>query len=103
MRSKKLRDSARGQDCAFGIAGVCNGDNRTTVLCHLPSKDTGGMGFKSTDLCAAYGCSDCHDAIDNRKLSEEYQEFKDFYNGRALIRTLTRFFELDLITIKGAK
>ncbi len=34
--SKKVRDSARGQDCTVRIPGTCNFDPATTVLAHLP-------------------------------------------------------------------
>ncbi|MFM0958006.1 DUF1364 domain-containing protein [Yersinia enterocolitica] len=65
FRSKTLRDSARGQCCTLQIPGICNGNPETTVLCHLPSS-THGMGYKSDDFWAVFGCSDCHDVIDGR-------------------------------------
>lgn len=65
FRSKALRDSARGQCCTLQIPGICNGNPETTVLCHLPS-NTHGMGYKSDDYWAVFGCSSCHDAIDGR-------------------------------------
>ena len=65
FRSKALRDSARGQCCALQIPGICNGNPETTVLCHLPSI-THGMGYKSDDFWAVFGCSSCHDVIDGR-------------------------------------
>jgi hypothetical protein len=102
MKSQALRDSARNQECTFNIVGVCNYDPATVVLCHLPS-ETRGMGMKSTDLCAAYGCSSCHDAIDGRKPSTEYEQNAGFYNMRAIIRTLTKYAECGLLVIKGAK
>ncbi|NWA20322.1 DUF1364 domain-containing protein [Serratia liquefaciens] len=65
FRSKALRDSARGQCCTLQIPGICNGNPETTVLCHLPS-NTHGIGYKSDDYWAVFGCSSCHDAIDGR-------------------------------------
>ncbi|CQH06491.1 TPA: DUF1364 domain-containing protein [Yersinia enterocolitica] len=65
FRSKALRDSARGQCCTLQIPGICNGNPETTVLCHLPSS-THGMGYKSDDCWAVFGCNCCHDAIDGR-------------------------------------
>ncbi|MCW6608452.1 DUF1364 domain-containing protein [Yersinia ruckeri] len=65
FRSKALRDSARGQCCTLQIPGICNGNPETTVLCHLPSS-THGMGYKSDDYWAVFGCSDCHDVLDGR-------------------------------------
>ena len=70
MKSKKLRDSARGQECTFQIPGVCNYDTSTVVLCHLPSKHNTGMGMKCPDYIAAFGCSSCHDHIDQNRLTE---------------------------------
>lgn len=102
MKSNAIRKAAEGETCTFQIAGVCNYNNETTVLCHLPS-ETSGKGLKSTDLCAAFGCSSCHDAIDDRAHSDEYQDHKYFYNLRALVRTTTRLWEMGIISIKGAK
>ena len=61
----KIRQSARGDTCTFQIPGVCNNDPETVVLCHAPHPDK-GMGHKSPDTWAAYGCSDCHAEIDGR-------------------------------------
>ena len=63
IESKKLRDSARGQQCTIRLPGVCNSNQETTVLCHLPGA---GMGMKSSDVHAAFGCSACHDEVDRR-------------------------------------
>lgn len=65
FRSKALRDSARSQCCTLQVPGICNGNPETTVLCHLPSS-THGMGYKSDDYWAVFGCSDCHDVLDGR-------------------------------------
>jgi hypothetical protein len=103
VKSQKLRNSARNQECTFQIAGVCNGDTATTILCHLPS-DTGGMGMKSDDAtCAAFGCSSCHDAIDGRTQSYEYREAQWFYNCRAIGRTQRIWIEMGLAVFKGLK
>ena len=67
VRSKKLRDSARGQECALRIPGVCSGDTETTVLCHLPFGGR-GVGIKASDDFAVYGCHRCHSALDGRAL-----------------------------------
>ena len=94
IKSQKLRDSAKGEQCTLNIAGICNYDPETTVLCHLPSEIAGS---KSTDISSAYGCSSCHQVIDNRsRLSAEDYEF---YCRRGQVRTLTRMEERGLITI----
>lgn len=93
--SQKLRDSAKGEACTFQIAGVCNGNSETTVLCHLPS-DVKGIGNKSDDFHAAFGCSACHEAIDQHRLSREEQLF---YCLRALQRTFRRWVERGLVFV----
>lgn len=61
----KLRKSAQGKPCTLQIFPYCQENRETVVLCHLnsPSK---GMGRKSDDFFAVYGCSICHDIIDGR-------------------------------------
>lgn len=65
VRSKKLRRSAEGERCTLRLAGHCNGDPATSVLCHLPYGG-GGVGMKASDDHAVIACSGCHDAIDGR-------------------------------------
>lgn len=93
----KLRESARGEACTLMIYPYCNGNTETTVLCHLPSADH-GMGIKSPDWWGCYGCSDCHDIIDNRRkvLGLTY-EMKVELMFRALYRTWKRMIEKGLI------
>lgn len=102
MKSNAIRNAARGEECTFQIAGVCNYSNETTVFCHLPS-EFGGIGMKQTDISGAFGCSSCHDAVDRRAISDEYEDHKFFYNLRALVRTYMRLWDKGVITIKGAK
>lgn len=64
--STKLRNSAKGQQCTLRTA-VCNNDPETTVLAHAPSIYS-GMGCKSDDTFAAFGCSACHKALDEHEL-----------------------------------
>lgn len=94
--SQKLRDSAKGQPCTFQTP-FCNHDPETTVLCHLPS-NVKGMGTKSDDWNAAFGCSACHEAIDTHKFSGDG---KFAYCYRALQRTHKIWRDLGLITIAG--
>jgi len=95
---QKLRDSARGEDCTLQIHPYCNGNPETTVLCHLPSGS--GMGQKSPDWFAVYGCSSCHDIIDGRIAVTEFdgRELTNF-KGMALYRTWERMIEKGLIKI----
>ena len=93
--SRKIRSSARGEDCTVNIAGVCNYSPDTVVFAHL-AHDGGTMGGKCTDLAGAYCCSVCHNAIDRRSWSQELEDRRDWYLRRANIRTLERLAELGI-------
>ena len=83
-QSRKIRDSARGEDCTVCIPGICNGNPETTVLDHLPG---GGMGAKRLDIHGAYACSNCHDAIDHRVMVRLSNNEIDLMHYQAVIRT----------------
>ena len=100
IKSKKYRDSARGQDCTLEILGVCNYNTETTVLAHFPD-ETKGIGKKSDDISSGYVCSSCHDVVDDRRAwPAEEQPFKDWYLRRAQTRTIRRAIELGVLIIK---
>ena len=95
----KLRKSARGEECTLQIYPYCNGNPETVVLCHLPSDS--GMGQKSPDWWAVYGCSSCHDVIDGRSkvfIDDDISAIKSCIR-RGHYRTLQRMIEKGLITI----
>ena len=100
IRSKKIRDAARGQDCTFNIAYVCNYDNSTTVLAHLPD-ESHGMGQKADDISAAFACSACHDVIDQRAVPALSVSSRDreFYMRRAMVRTWRKLIEMGVIKL----
>jgi hypothetical protein len=98
VRSKKLRESARDQECTFQIEGVCTHDNSTTVLCHINVLGDKGFGTKSSDLSAAFGCYACHDFVDNVRLCPQDSLF---YTRRAILRTMHRWVEMGLIKVEG--
>lgn len=93
--SKKLRDSARGQECTFNIPGHCTGGVETTCLCHAPS-EIKGMGTKSPDYFAAFGCFECHRVMDEHRLPREEERF---YWLRAIERTWRVWIERGLVII----
>lgn len=63
----KITESARGQECAVRIPGVCNGNPETVVWAHANGSAAGkGIGMKAPDLLGAYACSACHDEVDRR-------------------------------------
>lgn len=97
---QKLRDSARGEECTLQIHPYCNGNPETVVLCHLPSGS--GIGQKSPDWFAVYGCSSCHDIIDGRApIRHHITDPHEFCNIQkmALFRTWCRMIEKGLIKI----
>lgn len=99
MKSNAIRQSAKGEQCTLNIAGVCNYNPETVVLCHFPSEEH-GIAKKSDDMCAGYGCSDCHDAIDNRTNGGLTDGEREFYMRRSMVRTHKRLIEKGIISIK---
>lgn len=82
LKSKKLRDSARNQQCTVH-SPVCSYDSDTTILAHY-NLDGGCMGGKSGDLSAGYCCHKCHEWLDQNKPSKEDALF---YKSRSIVRT----------------
>ena len=96
--SQKLRDSARGQNCTLRLDG-CFPSNDTVVLCHVPGTGQKGMGMKTFDVCAVFGCMNCHQILDGQKKGE--WDYKNIV--RALTETWAVWIELGLISVKGLK
>jgi hypothetical protein len=90
----KLRASAKGQRCTFAIPGVCCFDPDRVVLCHIRDEQK-GMGNKADDFSAVFGCDQCHEAIDQHRLSKE-DELRTIL--RALQRTQRIWFVSGLMT-----
>lgn len=89
LRNNKLRNAAKGQQCAVQIIGVCNFNPGTVVLAHLPST-THGVAYKSDDFWAVDCCSNCHDVLDGRVPFEWLVGEKEQYILAALRITLMR-------------
>ncbi len=101
IRSKKIQEAARGQQCTLQIVGVCNGDWSTTVLAHLPD-ESHGIARKSDDLSACFACDACHSVIDGRvKWPVMEREHKDWYFRRAQVRTWRALFQEEVFFIRG--
>lgn len=96
IKSNKLRKSAQGQECTMCVAGVCNGNNETTVLAHI-NTELSGIGAKTDDISACFACSDCHTWLDQMTGSEEDRLF---YTRRAMVRTWLVWVSLGLVVIK---
>lgn len=95
LKSKKLRDSARGRDCTMQVAGVCNYNSDTVILAHI-NTDGGSMGAKTDDFSACFACSDCHDWLDQNKGTSEDRLF---YTRRAMVRTWRIWAEEGVVKI----
>ena len=98
IKSKKYRDGARGQQCTINIAGVCNYQEETVCLIHLPD-DSHGIAQKADDISAADACSACHDAVDRRVMSREFEDHRDFYMRRGQTRTIRRRIEQGILKL----
>ena len=94
----KLTQSARNQDCQIRIDGICNHDNTTTVLAHLPG---GGMAGKKSDIHGAYACSDCHAVVDGANYHGHTfnTETLKLWHLEGVIRTQLLMIDQGLITI----
>ena len=97
--SKKIRNSAKGEECTLRIPGICNFDPDTTVFCHLPSKAS-GIGQKGNDYCGVYGCHNCHSVLDRRHWHQPFEDERWEQIHRAWEETLSRLIEKGLIIIK---
>lgn len=65
-QERKIRESARDEECTLRLPLVCNGRTDTTVYCHSNRLEHGkGMGLKAEVGC--YGCVNCHDVLDGRR------------------------------------
>ena len=97
VKSKKLRNSARGQECQIRIPDICNFNPETTVLCHI---NGGGMGMKSNDTAAAFGCSACHDAVDHRSRTQYTNDELKLMHLDGVMRTQAIWLNEGLLVVK---
>lgn len=97
-RSKKVRNSARGESCTLRFYQVCNDNPETVIYAHVGSQ--GGMGIKCGDNFGVYACSNCHDLIDGRIKSPDgnYDFSSDIL--RALEETQQKLIDKGLMVIK---
>ncbi len=95
IKSEKIRESAKGQECQVRIPGVCNFNPETTVLAHVGKGS--GMGQKCDDIHATYACSSCHDVMDGRT-SLSMNEVR-LYSYEGMVRTQKLLLEQELIKV----
>lgn len=81
-----LRKEAEGRECQIRIAGVCNHNSKTVVLCHFRLIDISGLGLKSPDWLGAWGCSACHALVDSCKDDDVQIDFaKGVFRTQAIL------------------
>lgn len=102
IESKKIREAARDEECTLNIAGVCSYNSSTVVLTHLPD-ESHGMSRKADDISACFGCSDCHKVIDRQVINKVFEEDREWYLRRAMVRTWRRLIEMQIVSIKDVK
>ena len=97
-RSKKVRNSARGEDCTLRFYQVCNHNPETVVYAHVGG--AGGVGMKCGDNMGVYACESCHSLIDGRIKHPEgnYDFSSDIL--RALEETQQKLIDKGLMVIK---
>jgi hypothetical protein len=91
----RLRDAARGQDCTVRLPGICNFNPETTVLGHY--RINSGIAMKPIDLCGAWICSDCHDAVDGRAKTAFSREMLDLAHLEGMVRTIEALHKRGLL------
>lgn len=96
-----FRQLARGRDCTIRVPQHCLRSPETVVLCHYRMSGLSGMGHKSPDWCAAYGCSACHDIVDGRSGSwkEFPMELRKWLLAEAVLRTLAILIEEERVLL----
>lgn len=95
MRVSKISSLAEGEECAVRIPQICNFDPATAVLAHYSLAGLSGRGIKSPDFIAAFCCSACHDYIDFRKKSANFNRDEiRLMHAEGCFRTQYRLMQL---------
>lgn len=102
IRSKALRNAAKGQSCKLQIPGICLGGTDTTVLAHLPSSPH-GLSLKGDDLIAVEACAACHDVIDGRSAYSWDPGEKEAAYYEALTRQLHSWVVRGLVNVEDMR
>lgn len=92
-----LRRFARDKPCMVRLPDICNGDPATTVLAHFRLIGSSGIGLRSSDLCASWACSACHDAIDRRAHMDLERDYVRLAHFEGMMRTQNELIRLKVI------
>lgn len=82
-----LRDYARGKPCFIRVPGCCSHDPEQTVWCHVRLVSISGAGWKSPDLCGAFGCTRCHMVVDGQQSSDYSYDQRRLMLLEAMVRS----------------
>lgn len=96
MKSQKIRNAARGQECQVRLPSICNGNPETTVFAHL---NGGGIGTKASDLHGCFACSDCHHWLDGGYTKTHSRDERDFEHLIAMKNTQLLLMRMGLIQL----
>lgn len=94
-----LTRTARGEDCAFNVPGVCPliPADPTVVWCHSNEEDHGkGKSLKAHDCFGAFGCVHCHNWYDRTRDPRRAEIFR-----KAKDRTMYRLFAKGALKVIG--
>jgi hypothetical protein len=87
-----LRKLAKGQNCQIRLP-CCNHNPETVVLCHFRLSGISGLGMKSPDAIASWGCSACHQFVDSHK-----DETTQLAFAHGVLRTINALIEDQVIS-----
>jgi hypothetical protein len=98
MNETKIRASAKHEECAIRLPGICNRNPETTVFAHISGIRFGHGAGKKTKW-GAYACSSCHDLIDSRTKSHLSKEYIKLAHYEGVLETLLLLQEEGLVKL----
>jgi hypothetical protein len=98
IRSKAIRQAARGQRCTLNLPGICNYDPETVVLAHIHD-DEFGKARKADDTSSMFACFACHTAYDTHRTGLSELDLVTLVL-RAHFRTLRRLVLLEVVAVE---
>lgn len=88
---------ARDQECLIRLPECCNGRTDTTVPCHFRLIGVSGMSLKVPDFLIAFGCYECHDAVDRRRYKNLDYDYVRLAHALGVMRTQANLIERGVI------
>ncbi|MDE1179480.1 nuclease domain-containing protein [Paraburkholderia sp.] len=99
-RNKKIRESARDEECLVRLPGACLHRPDATIWSHYRGSAGGKAGaLKADDLCGAFACTACDAVYDGQRPPPEGMTYSDvvvaWHEGH--IRSIVRLHEKGVI------